>query len=304
MNKIVLTFLSIILSTVFIYAQVDQLTALKNIAEKTEFIQYRISYASDGKLVISPQSTLVVLSYKHNDIGKVGSFYLNESYIAKKEPDPAQGRPDHPTKPAIFFSTFTGVGDVIIGNLVYSFKRNKKENILNGDFKIEKIYEVKSQDKKIYKGQLKGKSESIKGIDHSKIVKDYFVAMKKIQENASNTMSDADKEEAALAKKIQEEKEKERMVKVSADFDKGKQASPTKVALKNTTSKNICIVKVDSNGDKSTYTIHSNNHDAFPCNASYYYAIDKNGYCGGDNKSLGALIVNKDSACNQTIELK
>jgi len=35
-----------------------------------------------------------------------------------------------------------------------------------------------------------------------------------------------------------------------------------------------------------------------------YYAIDKNGYCGGDNKSLGALIVNKDSACNQTIELK
>jgi len=303
MNKIILIILSITLSTAILYAQVDQLTALKSIAEKTEFVQCNIDYTSDGKLLLYPKSTLVLLSYKHNDIGKIGSFFLNKDYIANKKSEPAQVRPDHPTKPAIFYSTFTGVGQVIIGNIVYTFKRNKKENILNGKFTVEKIYEVKSQDKKTQKGQLKGKSANIKGVDHSKILKDYFVAMKKIQENASNTMSESDKKEAALAKQIQEEKERERMGKVSADFNKAKQASATKVALKNTTSKNICIVKVANNGDKSGYTVHSNNHDAFPCNASYYYALDKHGFCGTD-ESLGTLIVNKDSGCNQTIELK
>lgn len=285
------------------HSQVDQLTALKNLPEKTEFVKCQVSWSSDGKMNVYPKSAFQVLSYKHNDIGKVGSFYLSEEYISNKEADPAQPRPNHPTKPSVFYSTFTGVGKVILGDFVYEFKRNKLENILNGNFKIVTIYEVKSEDKKLQKAQLKGKSANLKSIDHKKLLKDYFSAMKKVQENASANMSDEDKKEAEEAKRIQEEKERARMQRVSADFNKGKSASPVKVAFKNTSSKKICIVEVKSNGDVSTHSIHANDQDAWSCSSSYYYALDKNGYCG-TSEARGALIIGKDSGCNQTIILK
>lgn len=284
-------------------AQIDQLTALKNIPEKTEFVECSIDWASDGKMIVYPKSMPKILSYKNNDIGETASFYLNQNYIANKEAEPAQPRPNHPMKPSLFYSTFTGVGKVIMGSMIYEFKRNKLENILDGNFKIAAIYEVKSEDKKELKMQLKGKSTNLTTIDHNKVLKEYFSEMKKVQENASANMSDSDIEKAAEAKRIQEEKERARMGQVSADFNKGKEASPVKVAFKNNSTQNICIVEVKSNGDVFTHSVHSNDQDAWSCSSSYYYALDKNGHCGS-SQSRGELIVGEGAGCNQTIVIK
>jgi len=286
-------------------AQTDQITALKNISEKTEFVQCTIDWTSDGSIITYPKSELKVLSYKNNDIGETGSFYLSKSYIAKKEADPAQQRPNHPTKPSIFYSSFTGIGSVIIGTTVYEFKRNKLENLQNGNFTIKNIYEVASDDSKVLKKQLKGKSSNLLEADHNKLVKEYILAMKAIQNDASNNMSDEEMKKAAKAKRIQEEKERKRMVKVSADFNAGKEATPVKVAFKNNTAKNICIVEVKSNKDVTTHTVKANDQDAWGCSSTYFYATDKYGYCNTtEDFSWNSPIVSPQEGCNQTILIK
>lgn len=294
MKKVTFAFLCILFS-VGTYAQVDQLTVLKNIPEKTEFVKCEVDWTSEGKLITYPQTPLKILSYKNDDIGNLGSFYLDDNYISKKDADPAQPRPNHPTKPSVFYSTFTGTGSVIIGSFIYELKRNKLDNIVNGNFKISAIYEIKSQDSKEHKKQLKGKSTKLHSTDHYKVIKDYLSSMKVIQEKASSNMSDEDKKKAELTKQAQIEKEKNRMKTVTEDFNKAKQASPTKVAVKNNTTHSICIV-VDNMG----YSLKAGEQMSFPCNKYIYYGASNGEYCSDEK---GEIIVTKNSSCNKVITL-
>jgi len=298
MKKLLLSVLTITVFGFGTMAQVDQLTALKNIAEKTEFVAIKLDWGSDGKMYTYPQSKLRVLSYKNDDIGNTGSFYLNESYIARKDADPAQERPNHPSKPSIFYSTFTGTGSIIIGQMVYVLERNKLKNILDGDFKIAAFYEIKSQDKKEYKKQLKGRSTNLLTIDHNKVLKEYFAAMKKIQENASKNMSEADKEDAEATKRIQEEKEKSRMQVVANDWEKshtkdGKEGA-NQIIIVNDTGHGVCVVQGGSS------TTLSSGRNKFSCNDNIYYGVMKGSTC---TTSKGNLLVGKDS-CGKTITLE
>jgi len=311
MKKILLVGI-VLLNMLSVNAQIDQLTALKKIPEKTIFTEYWGIYKEPDGYTGTAYEATVQMSYKNNVIDKVGSYYLTKDYVGNKKPDPAQPKPDHPTKPALFYSSFTGKGMVIIDSLIYEFERGEKENILNGDFKIESIYEIKPkvEQKKVsfmkaLKSQKKSKSgkpicysKKIAYTDHIKVLKEYFIAMKKIQEEATKNFTPEQKKEIALIKAIEEGDEEARMKLVGEDWAKthsnNEEGNSNEIIIINNTGHSVCVVQ----GGSSTSLTSGRNK--FSCFNDIYYGVKDGNNC---TSTKGTLIVAKDK-CGTTITLK
>lgn len=188
MKKLVL-FLLLVATTKISLAQIDMITALKTIGEDIVYTEYLFVTIKPGsKNEISQKRYKANLKLKKNRFGKIVGF--NALEIDKKNGEEngikynyMYNKFDNYTLP----SYITAAADhayVIINGVI--FKLEHFENTTS--FKIEQAWiptipKARANDA-IFQG---GKMSDLQSVDLMKLVKDYFVAIKKIQDEKPYT---------------------------------------------------------------------------------------------------------------------
>lgn len=323
MNKFISTLSFLLLLSVVARAQTDQITALREIPDLTEYVQFfNIKKAPKGyyKGSIKKQNDgneqSFYLIHRKNLIGEIGTFFLRDerfknsftgdAEFRRKESRFSYHEPNHPTKGSYFARTF---GDdpvyIFLDGLIYQISyKTKKEQLESGNFKIEYVYQKKSEyEQKSNRNklmvQLKNEgiciSKAISDRDHYALLKAYIAEMKAAEETEVWTAEQKKRyEELArreqyrrdsfLTKSIEDRKN----LQFASSSDRGKDKVTVVV-----TGRKVCLIQ----GGRG-YMV--NTRQEFDCDEDVYYGTIQDGRNCTLNKQGVAVPKGK---CGQTIEL-
>jgi len=302
------------------FAQTDQLTALKDIQDGTEFVEYwgvqkdAAGYTGSLQNVNSGEPKVFYLVHMNNVLNEIGTLSLETKKPSEKSTESNYLRPNHPTQASLFARHYKAPSYLILGGLIYRFKESSKEDVIKGNFKIDNIYEPKSnldvKEKQngfmvLLKTQKKStinkpvcKSKLISDTDHIQVIKNYFKAMELKQTEATKNFTAEQKSKFEKIKVLEKEREN-KILKTAAEdrakyIPKGKNDSDDKITLINNTGRSICIVQGGSSKSVGSGTTK------FSCSDDIYYGVMNGNNC---SSTKGNLIVSKGS-CGKTITLK
>jgi len=303
-------------------AQENQLIHLENVNEQLRLTKWR-TYTKDGKLKGSLQKTPCKLKVYSNAIKQKTSFvYIFE---AKDATDDAKGFPgtvkNHHTAPSFFYNDAAEIANLYLDG--YYYQLEIKDPSQPEKFEIEAIYvpkPLRDPNKKMTvkeklaaaKAELKNMPmqegdlpKNLAAVDHNKIISDYFMAMKPIQEKATASFTATEKEEIAKLKQVELDRnqkikdvnnaywaseEGQRKLKEMRG-DKGK---PSKYTVVNTTS---TAVRIGGNGWSKS--LNPGDKHEVNCNGDLYYKRLE-GCCTWVDANL---ITKGSAACGKTINL-
>lgn len=208
MNKVIFSLL-LCLPTLA-WAQTDQITALREIPDLTEYVKFfNVKKAPKGyyKATIQKQNDggekPYFLIHRKNLIGELGSFFLKDedfknditgdAEFRRKELRHSYHTPNHPTKGGYFFRNFRDDPVYIfLDGLIYQLeRRTTKEQVESGNFTIDYIYQKKSEYEKKsnqhkFMQRLKNEgicvSKAVSDRDHYALLKAYITKMKAAEE--------------------------------------------------------------------------------------------------------------------------
>lgn len=320
LSKLAMGFVMTAMTVVSVQAQTDQLRALKNIPDGTEFVEYwgvekdEMGYTGTVAKENSGEPQVFHFAHLNNVLDELGTFQLVKQMPASKSHESNYYRPNHPTKPSLFAVHYKAPVYVMLDGLIYEFKATTKEEVLKGNFKIEHIYEPKVQSETkenqnsfmvLLKTQKKSninkpvcKSKAISDKDHYQIIKDYFAAMQPIQEEATKNFTSAEVEKFDKIKVLEQERVDKILKKAAEDRAKyipaGNSSSNDKVSIVNNTGHSVCIVQGGTSKSIGSGTTK------FSCNEAIYYGVKDGNNC---TSTKGGLIISSGS-CGKSITLE
>jgi len=180
-------------------AQIDMITALKTIGEDVVYTEYwGVTKEGNGKYSISGKRYVATLKPALNRFGKIVGFDAIDVKDRKAigiKYYYMHGWFDHYTHPSYFLYKDSNTGYVIVNGVIIEFE--KFESIDN--FVVDGIWFPKVPKEKKGEALFQGSSMGdFKSVDIMQLVKDYFAAMKKLQD--ANPLNEANQQEADVMK--------------------------------------------------------------------------------------------------------
>lgn len=306
-------------------AQVDQLTAMKNIKDGTEFVRYYdvtkgtagVPDGYTGKVSLQNGGTPKVfyLSHMNNIAGEIGSFRLEDEFIKEKKSNDLYRKPDHPTAPMLFAFPFDAPVFIFIEDRIYEIKKTSPAKVKSGDFKIEHVYITKEShdDKKnsvpfmkrlkSQKGKETNKPLSmnklIAEIDHYAILETYIKSMTEKQKTATNSLTAEQKAKFEKMDNLYQLRRDSILKKAAEDRASLKFADSgnnnNKVIVINNTGKSVCLVQ---GGSSRSFT----SKESFNCKEPVYYGVTTDG--GRNCTSQKAGVAVQSGQCGREVILR